>query len=209
MNTRPNIRTRLTRLNANMLLMLLRTVISKMTGNVFFPAPPVPLADAKAKCDALDVAIQDATDGSKAQKALRDEKAKEVADILRAYAHYQRLVANGDSRKLTTGGFEMAKEPELITVIAIPKNVRASATHISGQALLRWGKTKGARMFKVERAISDPTLGEPAWESLGFTSLQRFVAAGLEPYQAYWFRVIAIGKEKEGLPSTVVLGRAV
>ena len=53
-----------------------------------------------------------------------------------------------------------------------------------------------------------PTYWYTTWVQAGLTSRQSFVATGLEPYKAYWFRVIALGKEQEGLPSNVVLGRA-
>ncbi len=38
-------------------------------------------------------------------------------------------------------------------------------------------------------------------------SRQRFIVTGLTPYQSYWFRIVALGIDKEGLPSDVVLGR--
>jgi hypothetical protein len=99
--------------------------------------------------------------------------------------------------------------PVPITAIDIPRRVTAIASDSPGTVLLRWGKTEGARMFRVERSITDPVLGDPIWTFVVMTSRQRYLASGQEPYRPYWFRVIALGKEKEGLPSDVVLGRAV
>ncbi len=53
----------------------------------------------------------------------------------------------------------------------------------------------------------DPTLGETTWITVGQVSRQRFTVTGLVPYKTYWFRIIAMGIDKEGLPSDVVLGR--
>ncbi|MBK9629326.1 MAG: fibronectin type III domain-containing protein [Flavobacteriales bacterium] len=36
---------------------------------------------------------------------------------------------------------------------------------------------------------------------------QRFAVTSLVPYKSYWFRIMALGIDKEGLPSDVVLGR--
>ena len=62
-------------------------------------------------------------------------------------------------------------------------------------------------MFRAEQATSDPTLGETTWVNVGQVSRQRFTVSGLTPYKSYWFRIIAMGIDKEGLPSDVVLGR--
>jgi len=64
-----------------------------------------------------------------------------------------------------------------------------------------------ARMFRMELATSHPSLGTTTWNTIGQVSRQRFIVSGLEPYKSYWFRIVALGIDKEGLPSDVVLGR--
>ena len=49
---------------------------------------------------------------------------------------------------------------------------------------------------------------ETTWVTVGLVSRQHFVATGLKSYATYWFRVMAIGIDKEGLASDVVVGRA-
>lgn len=51
------------------------------------------------------------------------------------------------------------------------------------------------------------TAGAATWTAIGQVSRQRFIVTGLVPYQSYWFRIVALGIDKEGLPSDVVLGR--
>ena len=79
---------------------------------------------------------------------------------------------------------------------------------MSGQVKLRWYKTDAARMFRIDQAESDPAAGATTWVTVGMVSRHRYIVAGLQPYASYWFRVAAIGIDKEGLPSDVVVGRA-
>lgn len=205
---RSNIRLSLTRLLPVALLALLDQVIAKFTGNALFPSPPLSLAALTALSTELKVAITDATEGSVAARKFRDVKVLEVRDALRTTADYVRTVCNGEADKLAQSGFTLSKTPEPINMVAVPANVSAAATDTPQEAVVRWGHTEGARMFRVERALSDPTVGETTWVPVGQTSRQRLVIVGLEPYKACWFRVVGIGKGSEGFPSDVVLARA-
>lgn len=50
-----------------------------------------------------------------------------------------------------------------------------------------------------------PTVGAT---TIGIDSRDRFVVNGSEPYKSHWFSIVALGIDKESLPSDVVLGRA-
>lgn len=205
---RSNIKLGLYKLLPTALLSLLNHVISKLTGNPFFPAPPLTLAEMKTLSETFTQAIDDAIGGSIESRKIRDAQVLDVRDALVRTADYVRLQSNGDAIKQASSGFELAKRPEPINTVGIPSNVTATATDVSQEVLVRWGKTEGARMGRVERAMSDPTLGSTTWVNVGQTSRQRFVVTGLPSYEACWFRVIGVGKITEGLPSDIVLGRA-
>lgn len=205
---RSNIKLGLTRLLPISTLALLDQVIAKLTGNALFPTPPLTLAAMNTLSMEFKGAITDATEGSLASRKIRDAKMLEVQDALRATADYVRTVCNGEANKLSQSGFMLSKEREPINVVDIPKNVVAAATDTPKEAVVRWGRTEGARMFRVERAESDPAAGATTWMPVGQTSRQRLVIGGLVPYQACWFRVVGIGKGSEGYPSDVVLARA-
>ncbi len=190
------------------LLAFLNHVIAKITGNALFPAPPVPLAAMEVLRDELQAAITAGMDGSTADREHRRSKVMEVRDLLRVTADYVRAQCDGDAEKLATSGFPLTKQPERFTEVGVPANLRASATDVSGQVKLRWSKAEAARMFRVEQALSDPSAGSTTWKPLSLVARQRFVVSHLKPYESCWFRVTAIGIDKEGLPSDVVLGRA-
>jgi len=63
-----NIGVYLNTLKSEGMLALMRNVVAKMTGNAFFATPAVKLVDLTAKADALEVAIEAATYGSRSSK---------------------------------------------------------------------------------------------------------------------------------------------
>lgn len=189
-------------------LALLNNVIAKITGNAHFPSPPLTQEEYGALRDEYQALIEAATNGSVAAKKARDKKTVEVKDVLRRTADYVRSVANGDAQILATSGYDMAKLPEPINMVGVPSKLVAASTDAAGVIQLRWSKTLGARLFRVEQAQGDPAAGETKWNSLGLVGRQSFVVEGLDSYQAYWFRITALGIQSEGLPSDTVMGRA-
>ncbi len=203
-----NIKTDLFNLRPPALLVLLNHVTTCLDGNPLFPDPTPSIPVLRSLSDELTILISDAINGSKLARVQRDAKVMEVRNALRRTSDHVRVVCDGDAVKLSSTGFPLRKIPSPITVVEVPKNVVVSRTSSTGEVKLRWGRTLGARMFRVERSTIDPTTGQAVWTSIGQVSHQHIIAQGLVPYAPYWFRVIAIGKGHEGLPSNVVLGRA-
>ncbi|MBK6944522.1 MAG: hypothetical protein IPH21_07500 [Flavobacteriales bacterium] len=205
---RNNIKMGLSRLIPVALLAFLDNVIAKFTGSTLFSAPPVTVVDMQNLSDELRAAIEAATGGSIVTRKVRDAKVLEAQEVLRLTADYVRLVCRGNAADLAASGFPLAKQPEPINIVAVPRNVEATATDVTGVVKIRHNKAEGARMYRTERAMSDPTAGETTWVPVGLTSRLRLEITGLQPYEACWFRVIGVGKTSEGLPSDIVLGRA-
>ncbi|MBK8500448.1 MAG: hypothetical protein IPL52_16910 [Flavobacteriales bacterium] len=206
---RSNIKLPLYKLAVLKLLALLNNVIDKLTANALvFPAPPVTLLALQNLSDQLTAAIAAATGGGVEARAVRNNLVLEVRSALRLVADYVRIVSNGDAALLAKSGFELRKLPEPINEVGVPKNVKAEATDEEGSLLVRWSKTVGARMFRVEQASGDPALGTVTWTTVLQTGRQRATLTGLEPFKAGYFRVVAIGITHEGMPSDIVLGRA-
>lgn len=208
MKRKANIRLSLSNKNAVYIFMLLRNVIAKITGNLFFPNPPYSSAELTRKEAELSSAIDAATEGSKADRIKRNRIAAEAADMLRAIADYQRMVSNGDEEKLATGGFELARIPEPIERIGIPKGEKALSTDKAGQIEFRFNKVRGAHYYNVFRAEQDPAGGDAKWTLVLTTTRARNVFSDLESFKPYWFCVSAVGVNGEGLKSDIALGRA-
>jgi len=207
-NMRQDIKLSLFKLTVLQLLALLQNVIEKFTGNANFPTPPFSIAQMEAKYTELNDAVAAATEGGLLQRKLRDDLVLEVRDMLRVQASYVRTVANGNGTILASSGFALRRQPEPIEVVDIPQNVKAKSTYEEGALKVTWSRTLGARMFRLERAEGDPTLPTTTWSVVTQTSRQSVEVKNLVPYQAYYFRVVALGIDAEGKPSDVVLGRA-
>lgn len=205
---RSNIKTSLSRLIPIAVLALLDNVIAKMIGNLLFPAPPTPYAVAQTLSTQLRDAIDDATGGGIIARKHRDMLLRDAKALLRNYADYVRSVCNGQEELLVQSGFPMSKQPAPVNVVGIPPQLVAVPTDSPSELRLRWKHTVGAVVFRAERATSDPISGTAKWEIVNITARQSIVISGLEPYAPNWFRVVAIGRHGEGLPSDVVLGRA-
>lgn len=206
---RQNIKLSLYKLAVLQLLALLNNVIEKLTASAaVFTTPPITVVVMKTMSDKLAKAITAATDGGVADRKERDKLVLEVRSLLRIQADYVRSVCNGDAALLALSGFELSKMPEPIKEVGIPQRVKAAATDESGNILVRWGKAEGGRMFRLEKASGDPALGIVTWSTVSLTGRQRVVVPGVDPFKAYYFRVVAIGITHEGLPSDIVMGRA-
>lgn len=205
---RANIKIGLYEMLPNALLAFFSLIISRLTGNALFPNLPVTLANMVILRDDLAAAIAAAMDGNSIDREHRNKLVLEVRDVLRVTADYVRAECDGDADKLVTSGFPLAKKPERYLEVGTPKNLVASATNTSGQVKLRWGRAIAYRLFRLEQASGDPALGEVTWSTVALISRQSYIVNGLKSYESNWFRVIAIGKDSEGLPSDVVLGRA-
>jgi len=61
-------------------------------------------------------------------------------------------------------------------------------------------------MFRVQQARRPHTWTPPPGTESGRWAVIAIVT-GLKPYESFWFRIVALGIDTEGLPSDVVLGR--
>lgn len=202
-----NIRLSLYRLIPSLLLTLLRNVIEKLTGNAALPTPPVTLANMTLAGDALEQAIEDAIQGSRHSREVRDAQVQVVRDILTKTGNYVRTTANGDAAILSSSGFTMAKMPEPIGLPAAPAELKVLMGPLSGQTEVKWRRVKGATSYQVMRSAKDPS-AEANWEVVTTTSKVRFVDTDLESFRAYWYCVRAVGFAGIGEPCAALMGRA-
>ena len=156
-----NIKLSLNKLNPLAVLALLRNVVAEMTGNLNFVTPAVPLATLASAGDALETAIQEATNGSRQSRLVRGEALEVVKDLLRKQADYVRTESDGVRQKLASSGFALRKEKEPIEMVDAPKGEVATSTKSSGVIELRFRRVRGAHFYKIYHLslihISEPT----------------------------------------------------
>lgn len=203
-----NIRLSLFKLTVLGLLALIRNVRAKLTGNTNFTTPAVTLLDMDAQGDALQAAIEAATEGSKEDRIFRDKEVEKARAMLRIQADYIRTVAAGDVTKLATCGFELAKIPEPIGVPNAPDMKRVRTTGETGEVLLTWKRSHGADSYNVLMTQQDPASGEVQWAIIGTTTKTRFIKTDLNSLTRYWFAVRAVGSAGQSVMSDPAMGVA-
>ncbi|MBL8001906.1 MAG: fibronectin type III domain-containing protein [Flavobacteriales bacterium] len=202
-----NIKLSLFELTFVKLLALLRNVVAKMTGNPNFTTPAVPLDDMAKLADDLEAAIEDATNGSRQSKLVRNALVQQAREMLRVQADYVRSVCAGDVVKLDSSGYELAKQREPIGIPGTAKDMQALFTNRRGEVDLRWKSVHGAHGYQVWMTDKDPAL-EANWQAIGYTTRVRHSVTDLESLKAYWFCVSAIGTAGEGAQSDPAKGIA-
>lgn len=196
----------LTRVTAVILVEKGRNCVVMMKANPHFLAPnPLPnptLAELSAACDKLDLANQAYSfNKGKLERDARDMAFEELKITMREVANYVQLASGGDKDIILSAGLDVVKSPSLPIVIpATPGDVRAEATRAQRQIEVRWGASKGHRLYRLYMTEGDPT-SETGWEVVAETGKVRHLVTGLERFKTYSFRVIAVGSQGSSIPS--------
>ncbi len=204
---KPNIKLSLTRLSVIALLALLRSVIAKMTGNIFFTTPAVTMIAMEAQADALQAAITKATTGSKEDRVLRDVEVAKAQAMLRTQADYVRTICAGNEAMLISSGYEMANFPTPVGLPDAPLILAVRMTGETGQVEVRWKSQRGVDSCNVFITTEDPLTGA-AWMHVGTTTKSRFTLNDLESYKPVWIGVRAVGAAGTSAMSDPVIGIA-
>ena len=205
--THADITLRITRIPVAGVLIMARTVISRMRGNALFPAPTVPLDELEQMADELEHFVSLATRGSKHALELRNAALARLRDGLTQQADYVRCICKGDAVGLASSGFPLRKHPELIGVLRAPGHVQALFTGRRGLIALKWAPVRGAVGYRAWISAEDPTK-EENWSIVQFQMRTGIDVNGLETGRYYWFRVEAMGATGFGPCSTVARNMA-
>lgn len=202
----------ITRITPSGLVTKVRNCVSMMTANPAFAAPnPLPdptLAEVTAAIDKLDTAEQAyAFNRGKLEKDARDLAFQEAKEIFHLLGGYVQLASGGDKEIILSAGLDVERNPTAAGVPPAPGNVRAVATQVLGQIIVRWGASKGRRIYKVYQTEGDPSL-ETGWELIAQTGKVRLVVDGLDRFKTYSFRVVAEGVAGLSIPSDAATATA-
>lgn len=192
------------KLKAEAVLALMRNVEAKMTNNANFTDPAVKLVDMKAKADAFEAAIEEATFGSRQSKLQRDELMAECGEMLSAQADYVRSICKGDAVMLDSSGFQLAKQPSPLPSPSAPTNVKLIRSLIAGVLKLQWKKDAGAVLYYVEQQEE----GSAEWTRIISSTRVRHEITGLTTGKAYSYRVQAVAHNGLSPMSQVVTQKA-
>lgn len=182
------------RLNPRSLVLFTRSLINRMTGNPNFADPQPALADIQTKLDEFETLAVAALDGTKRDRYVRDEAAKELKDMLRILANYVAMTAAGNGDVILSSGFDIRSEAEPVPPLTVPDALKALRSSHGGVVDLDWEVVPNAVSYQVMMTTNDPSQVDAAWTSVAVTSKSKAEINNLMPGQYYWFRVKAVGR---------------
>lgn len=184
-----------------------RAHVAAMTGNPTYPTPTPALALITAACDALEAAeIAVTTNGGRQDTLVRNERLRELKDLIRELAGYVQAVSQGDPEKITSAAFPMRKTPEPSGVLPAPGNLRVRITQMAGELNTRWDGVPDRHIYELQINDGDP-LVEANFRTLVLIGKNYFTAKELTSHRPYTFRVRAIGAEGEGAWSDIATAK--
>ena len=170
-----------------------RNSVKMMTGNAAFPTPNPSLAAVDAGADKLETADDTYTfTRSRLAKEDRDLAFADLKNLYRDLGAYVQVASEGNKEVILSAGMDVVRRPDPPALPEAPQNVMAQATKYHGEIDVRWGASKGRRLYKLYQTEGDPSL-ETGWELIAETGKNRMLVKGLERFKTYSFRVVAVG----------------
>ena len=163
-------------------------VVTSLTGNAVYSAPPVPPPDLNTRVTAFTVAIQAALLGGQQLTAAKDAAREALLDSLRKNAYYVQTIASESLDVLLTSGYyanstNRASSPLDQPAIAELSNLATT------KLLLRLTPITNARNYQVQTSVAGS-----AWQDAGiFSQARRIELGGMTPGTVYNVRGRAIG----------------
>ncbi|MBB3188494.1 hypothetical protein [Microbacter margulisiae] len=168
------------------------SVLEQLTGNILFPEPDVPLAEAKTKVDKLNTTYLASKDGSHTAVSAMHDAEEEVDYDFRILAAYVNRIANGDETAILSSGFHIMKQPVSIQkpVLAAIDGDNSGYVYLIAKAV----STAGSYIWQMAKDKLPET--EEGWSIAGYSTQAYFQVKGLDVAARYYFRMAAITPTK-------------
>ena len=177
-------------------------ILEALTGNVHFANPTPALNVVEAKLAEFRTALSKAADGSRTDKALRDQKRAELVDLLHALGRYVLFTANDDRAVALSSGFRIAKEQQPAAPLPNPKNMQLAEGANPGELNAAVDRVEGAKAYLFNYA-QDPLTTNIMWYVQPETR-RKTVLRNLESGKRYWVKVGVVGVRGQLLYSDAV-----
>ena len=171
------------------------TILKAMTGNVYFPNPPVDLAVLKTLLDDFSLAIGNANDGSKRAITHRNEIGAEIVQTLRLVALYVQLNSQADMNMFLSSGLTAKSATRTTSQPLAPTALTGVTQGISGQLLATIKRVRGAKNYQFRIGQIGAGGATPTSWTIETVPNARTAAAlnGLTPGTTYAIQVRAYG----------------
>jgi hypothetical protein len=180
---------------------IIQRVLENMENNAVFPNPPAALADLKKLLPELQVALANAEGRDKKMVSIKNDKKAIGLDLLQILADYVTSIAKGDRTLILESGFDVTREDSGNTE---PPSIEKLEVELglSGDATIRSKNVTGVKAY-IHQYTTEPPGISTIWFQEG-SSQGSHTFEGLTSDKRYWFRVVAIGYNKQKAYSPVV-----
>jgi hypothetical protein len=186
----------------NDLTVISQRVIENMENNPVFPDPPTALAELKILLPEFQTALVDAEGRDKTMMSIKNDKKAIVLTLLEELAMYVTATCNGDRTQMLSSGFDVISESRSGKNRTPAIEKLEVALGPPGVATTRARNVTGAVAF-VHQYTKDPPGKNTEWIGEGW-SQGSYTFEGLSSDKRYWFRVVAIGYNKQRAYSQVI-----
>jgi len=142
-----------------------------------------------------DESLVMARTGDTTKIALKNEKRKNLIDVLTELARYVEMAANGNRSILLSSGYEISKEHPTAVTLDVPQNIKLSDGNESGELYLTINSVNGAKSYMYQSSV-DPLTSESIWTSETAT-VSDHTFKSLPSGKRIWCRVVAIGSNNQ------------
>lgn len=173
-----------------------------INGNASFPTPTPTLAQLQTGIDAFSTALAVAQTGSPLERAVKNQKKQDLIALLHTLGNYVQFTANGDVVVAQSSNFDTNKPLSPAPPVTPPANLQLADGENSGDMVLSFDRVLGAKSY-IYQCTPDPLTENSQWESKTGT-VKKAIFSNLEAAKRYWFRVMAVGINGQGVYSEVV-----
>jgi len=180
--------------NPEKLVAFAQDILNKMQDNAqIFAAPIVPFNDLQTTIDSLHLAQQETLTGGTAATVYRNQRRKELEEMLRKIGGYVIGVAGSNPEIITRAGIPLGRRgPLRYDFITAPVKLRGEGAG-PGMVSLRWSPVSNAKSYELEYCM-DP-ISDNGWRKTPLVSASNAMVNGLTRKEEYWFRVRACGSK--------------
>lgn len=179
-------------------------IIADLSAN-FATAPGLPtlITASEDYSAALDAAIN----GSRIQKAIKNQKKSDVVFQHHQMIAYVILTSAGDRVMAAKSGYTLVSETTTPGVLTQPGDLKVVNGMNAGELLLSFKRPRAAVSF-IYQCTPEPLTEASEWQQF-YGNKRQYLFTGLETGKRYWVRVAVLGKDGEMIFSEPVLSKLV
>ena len=176
-------------------------VIDQTENNPDYPNPPAALAELKKKLPEFRSARVNAQGGDKKQVSIKNDLKAVILAILLELAEYVTVTSKGDRTLILSSGFDVN---ESRTTRNLAPSIGKLEVELgeAGVATIRTKDVTAVKAYIHQYATEAPSINT-VWYQDG-SSQGEHTFEGLSSDKRYWFRVVAIGYNKQKAFSPVI-----